>query len=348
MSPFKEPVPTPYDDAIVHPRSRLETRMKLVDGEWVEVSVKDIVDDAIEKQSPEILENETKFAKSEASKLDGAESILATIQKSKERGYPLNQSTIAYHIYGYLTRRYSVSEYHDLLTRFTKEQYLAYDTTLSGIGESMQQLGYTVIDRGAWFSIYAANGDAVDSKRYIAENEEVGVDYKQYFTINPTEVKPGIFTVENFVSALPEISAKLRDICEEQNDIIKLKVPSSLAELQIHPDSLVIHYRNQKTGDLVRRAIEEIFLQKQISSGRSGRVRSGFDLRQIKNGQTQSKSHSELISQLAADLIVQDVARNGSFFYFNPEEMVEWLDTTLARLGNLQPEDVIATIRAGK
>lgn len=291
--------------------------------------------------------NTNEFSISHDAKLSSVQSILRTVTMAQKGSWPLEKGIVSNHIYTYLTRRYSVTEQQSILGRFSKEEYQNYEDRLESIGSTMKALGYQVVDGSSWFSIYADNEQAVPRKRFAAKGETIDVNYKEYFSVNPNEVfgeENVEYSVEDFLSSLPEIAEKLRIIGDEQDDKIKIKVPGSLANLLLHPDSVVAHYRKESTGALVRKAIEVTLTKKRVAFGRGGRVASGFDFSITKDGNTTSKSHSQLISDLAADLIVQDVNRNGSFAYPDPASMVQWLDNTLDRLGKQSPEDILKLV----
>lgn len=89
-----------------------------------------------------------------------------------------------------------------------------------------------------------------------------------------------------------------------------------------------------------------MFTNEHLRSGRKDRVESGFDfLSSAGKYANLSGSHSELISRVISQLIVDDVKRNGHLMYRAPADFSEWLDGIVYKMGKASPEDLLKHLK---
>jgi hypothetical protein len=149
------------------------------------------------------------------------------------------------------------------------------------------------------------------------------ITHKEYFTFVPLakDDKSIYREMLRFIECLPIISDLIYPLNTQEQDDIHMKVPSHIWQLMMHPDSLVIHYRNIKLGKQIRDTVLAVFREQGINLRRSIRADSGFDWEHVKTGE--KKSHSELMADLMTHHIKE---KEAEFVAMPPAKLATWLE----------------------
>jgi hypothetical protein len=115
-----------------------------------------------------------------------------------------------------------------------------YDKTLKEIAEQIDQGG-----KYKWDSVLGWFG--INTRPEVPRRE--GINLKAYATIPITE--------QTFIQHLPKLADKLRELAEESDDIIKVKVPEGLMGFVSHNDSIVIHFKKAENKERILAILSE-------------------------------------------------------------------------------------------
>lgn len=277
------------------------------------------------------------------------QSIFSYIEKEGKEERVVNEEEIAAKIYNYLTRRKTVDELHVLDKKFSPEKHQTY---IQSVEDTMRELikDGTFKMKGKssgspWSHVWYENKFAMQTKNLrVSEQESVDVMPKQYFTFVPVlRTIEGVSGEMNaFIKIIPELINELRLLGLNNTDEIELKVPNNILFFISHPDSMVVHFRNERIADDVRRIVQEVCARHGIAIARKGRAETGFDFRSSKGKYAHlSGSHSELIAKAIAKNISRDIKRNGTFAISEPKAFLEWFDGEVDAKGKLSPENML-------
>lgn len=307
----------------------------------------------ISEESRDITNNSSLVEKrsgfSPAAKEAVAKNMLSYIEKEITGGRVSDEGEVEAKIYNYLTHRKTVEELKALDKKFSAEDHHSYAELVEDIISSLAESEVFKIkgkDGGSpWSHVWYENKFAMQKKNLrVSEQENVEVSFKQYFTFVPlSKTHEGVFEEMNkFIQVIPELAKKLRLLGLTHVDEIELKVPNNILFFISHPDSLVVHFRNERIAGDVRRAVDEICKKHGITITRKGRAEAGFDFRSNKGKQAYlSGSHSELIAKAIAKDIARDIKRNKSFAPQDSESFLAWFDGEVETKGKLSPEDML-------
>lgn len=122
-----------------------------------------------------------------------------------------------------------------ILEQFRKES-TEYRQLIEDLGSKASELGFKVSDNPGWTGI----NTRPDVKRE-------GINTKVYATIPIGE--------HSYVSTVPELAVRLRDIAEKTDDVIQVKVPTVFMGHLSRNDSIVIHFKKPENAQLVQEAL---------------------------------------------------------------------------------------------
>lgn len=252
-------------------------------------------------------------------------------------------------VYGYLTTRISELQRKSIESEFAKVNGKErYAKTFSEIGTAARADGLKVNNDIAWFSIYSENPLAKKkerlSKNFGNETKSVEISYKEYFTLQIPQgnTERALGTIERLQRSLPSIAHDLASLAESENDQIKMKVPGNLQTFITHPDSIVIHYRDQGLSRKIRELVNTKLQEAGLSSFRDNRTESGFDM--DSKDELYSGSHSSLMASVVADRVIQNIKQNPHLADASVQNFIEFLDRTCSEYAKFTPKEMLAKL----
>lgn len=275
-----------------------------------------------------------------AARKEKAESILSQLQNNPSRSW-LERT-----LYTYLTERVSREELETIEASFKKfggrEQY--YEN-LRKVAQNAALQQIPSINDVAWFTLdnrTKPNRKLNQFQKSVnGEGVAVAVTPKEYFTvpISKNASEEAFKDILRFQDSLPLLAKEFRELSEAEDDSISFKIPGNLQYFIKHPDSLVVHYYNPALSEKIREIVGRHLGSIGLNPTREGRAESGFDFSSHK-GQYDG-SHSQLLSSIAADRMIELVKEHPKMAQSKPEEVVAFLDRVFAEYGEYSPKEVL-------
>lgn len=300
--------------------------------------------DAIEKGRLDLIEKRAKI--SDAQKAYFGQKLSALIERKKAAGQQRFAPDVAEgYIYNFLTRRIAPDEARNLISQFNKKEQDDYEQAITVLRTNYEPSGYEVKEGIAWVGVSKKNKFAMQEKIIQANAaENITVRFKEYFSFVPrSQTHEGVVEeINQFVGSLGDLAEKLYQLGLENNDEINIKIPRDLAILLYHPDSLVVHYRNEKIGLEIRKIVQDTLEARGVLVGRTDRTESGFDF-ESNHGKASrlSGSHSELISRIVSNQITQELNNNPGEtpkIFQDSSKAASWTMHQAQEIGTLRPE----------
>jgi len=143
------------------------------------------------------------------------------------------------------------------------------------------------------------------------------------------------------LKVMPVLAEKLKKIAIEGDyEHISVKFPELPGDLVLHPDSIVIHYRNPASGKAIREAVRETFGDI-IREDRGLRANSAFDISRADKEETsilKSQSHSQLVSAAIAIMMIRG-RKNIETAYTGEDGYIAFADSIRERLQEFSLQD---------
>ena len=250
-------------------------------------------------------------------------------------------------IQGLIRCRMSAEEAQEIVSKFSPAQLENFNNTIKVSKQMYQDKLGLAGQRGNGENFWEVRNPKVPDNQYPVQiegfnKEQVGVQYKEYFTFVPTSDDPNELLQEviKFYSALLDAYAKINKIAEEKNLDIKMKFKDDLAELLRDMDSAVIYVPNPETGKLIRNIVDTEMQKRQTKTGRQGRAASGFDLKMP----GKVLSHRQLIAGAIGQVMDEDYRSNRKLAGYNDQKLAESILSRTEQASKLTPEQMVRVI----
>ncbi len=99
-----------------------------------------------------------------------------------------------------------------------------------------------------------------------------------------------------YISNLPELGKRLRQIAIESGDTMDVKIPNGYLGFLKHNDSIVVHFKNQGNAEKVQQAIQFWMSENGINQAPRELGRTKVAVDQHKTEEADKSSFSELVS----------------------------------------------------
>jgi len=249
------------------------------------------------------------------------------------------------YVAGFLQGRLSEEQSEKFSKIFDQGHLKLFEKIIAGATLNLsQKRGYRV-ERGEGDNYLQVsnpdNGSRFGNEKKIKEGAEIIVFNKEYFTFTPSSVDPHGILAEaiKFYSALSSAYTRLQDIAKENQWSINMKFKDDLIGLLNDLDGAVFYVSNDEAGKITRQIVEEEMGRAKISTNRSGRAETGFDIKFLLDGE--SSSHRQLIAKAVAKTIDDDYWGARKIASFTPKELGESIRRRADQAGKLTPEQLV-------